>query len=71
MDGIKKLRNVIVLLVVLFVLGLVLLTIMIPMKSFIAWVIIGTQVVVILYFVALSLGLLKEVERNEKNNPQQ
>lgn len=71
MDGIKKLRNVIVLLVVLFVLGLVLLTIMIPMKSFIAWVIIGTQVVVILYFVTLSLGLLKEVERNEKNNPQQ
>lgn len=71
MDGIKKLRNIIVLLVVLFVLGLVLLTIMIPMKSFVAWVIIGTQVVVILYFVALSLGLIKEVEQYGKNNPKQ
>lgn len=68
MDRIKRLRKIIVLLIVLFVFGLVLLTMMIPMKSFISWIVIGTQAVVILYFAALSFGLVKELESHENDN---
>lgn len=71
MDRIKKLRKIIVLLIVLFVFGLVLLTMMIPAKSFTAWLVIGVQAIVVLYFAALSFGLIKEIEEHEKQNPQE
>lgn len=67
MERFRKLRHVIVLLIVLFVLDIVLLTLMIPVRTFLTWAVIATQAVVVIYFGALSLGLVKEAEENERN----
>lgn len=58
-------RRVIVLLIALFVLDTVLLTLMIPVRTFMTWAVIAIQAVVVIYFAALSLGLVKEAEENE------
>lgn len=65
MERFGKLRRVIVLLIALFVLDTVLLTLMIPVRTFMTWAVIAIQAVVVIYFAALSLGLVKEAEENE------
>lgn len=68
MDRFRKLRNIIVILTALFVVDTVLLTLMIPVRTILTWTVIATQAVVVLYFAALSFGLVKEAEENEKDN---
>ncbi len=67
MDRFGKLRRVIVLLTVLFVLDLVLLVWMIPVRTFLTWGVAVVQAVVVVYFVALSLGLVREAEERDKD----
>ncbi len=69
MDRFKKLKRVIVLLTALFSLDLVLLVLMIPVRTIMTWAVIVTQVIVVIYFCALSLAFLKESkERNENGD---
>ncbi len=65
MDRYRKLRHVIILLLVLFALGLVLLIVMIPTRSFLTWAVAVTQAIVASYFAAVSLGLLKELKEKD------
>ncbi|HIW98242.1 MAG TPA: hypothetical protein H9866_07125 [Candidatus Tidjanibacter gallistercoris] len=67
MDRFGKLRRVIVLLTVLFVLDLVLLVWMIPVRTFLTWGVAVVQAVVVVYFVALSLGLVREAEERDRD----
>ena len=66
MDRFRKLRRVVALLIVLFVLDLALLPLMIPVRSFLTWAVAATQAVVVLYFAVLSLGLIREGEDRGK-----
>lgn len=65
MERFGKLRKIVVLLIALFVLDTVVLTLMIPVRTFMTWAVIATQAVVVIYFAALSFGLVKEAEENE------
>lgn len=68
MDRFGKLRKVIILLIALFILDMALLTLMIPVRTFTTWTVIVIQSVVVIYFAALSFGLVKEAEENEKDD---
>lgn len=65
MDRFRKLRHVIVLLLVLFALGLILLIVMVPTRTFLTWAVAVTQAVVAVYFGVVSFGLLKELQEKE------
>ena len=65
MDRFRKLRHVIVLLLVLFALGLILLIVMVPTRTFLTWAVAVTQTVVAAYFGVVSFGLLKELQEKE------
>ena len=65
MDRFRKLRHVIVLLLVLFALGLILLIVMVPTRTFLTWAVAVTQAVVAAYFGVVSSGLLKELQEKE------
>lgn len=62
MGRFRRLRNVIILLIVLFALDMALLTLMIPVRTFLTWAVIVTQAIVAVYFSALSFGLLKALK---------
>lgn len=69
MDRFRKLKRIIILLAVLFTLDLVLLVLMIPVRTIMTWAVIATQVIVVVYFCALSFAFLKESkERAEKQD---
>lgn len=65
MDRYRKLRHIILILLALFALGLILLIVMIPTRTFLTWAIAVTQVIVAAYFAAVSLGLLKELQEKD------
>ena len=65
MDRFRKLRHVIVLLLVFFALGLILLIVMVPTRTFLTWAVAVTQTVVAAYFGVVSFGLLKELQEKE------
>lgn len=71
MERFKKLKRVIILLILLFVLNLIMLILMIPVRSFMTWGVIGVQLVVVLYFSAISFGLLKEVQKDKPDGDDQ
>ena len=65
MDRFRKLRHVIVLLLVVLALGLILLIVMVPTRTFLTWAVAVTQTVVAAYFGVVSFGLLKELQEKE------
>ncbi len=65
-NRIKKLKNIVILLVVIFVLGLGMLAVMIPAHNFFTISIFAVQAIVIIYFAALARGLIKDNEDYER-----
>jgi hypothetical protein len=61
----KKLKNLIFLLIGLFVLDLVILGLMIPRFTLLTWAVIFMQAVVAAYFTAIALGLIRELRETE------
>lgn len=58
-------RNIIIMLAVLFVLDTILLVLMIPTRTFMTWTVVAVQAVVFIYFSVLSFALLREVEEKD------
>lgn len=65
MERFRKLRNIIIMLAVLFVLDTILLVLMIPTRTFMTWTVVAVQAVVFIYFSVLSFALLREVEEKD------
>lgn len=68
MSRFKRLRRVILLLSVLFILDIILLVKMIPVRSLMMWLVVAVQGVVLVYFVAITMALLKENQLLEFNS---
>lgn len=68
MSRFKRLRRVILLLSVLFILDIFLLVKMIPVRSLMMWLVVAVQGVVLVYFVAITMALLKENQLLEFNS---
>ena len=68
MSRFKRLRRVILLLSVLFILDIILLVKMIPVRTLMTWLVIAVQIVVLAYFVAIAMALIKETELLEFNS---
>lgn len=62
MDRFAKIKRVVALLVVLFVVDAGLLAVTVEVRSPLAWVALGVQLVVVVYFAAVALGLLRELQ---------
>ncbi len=62
MDRFAKIKRVVALLVALFVVDAGLLAVTVEVRSPLAWVALGVQLVVVVYFAAVALGLLRELK---------
>lgn len=62
MDRFAKIKRVVALLVALFVVDAGLLAVTVQVRSPLAWVALGVQLVVVVYFAAVALGLLRELK---------
>jgi len=62
MDRFAKIKRVVALLVALFVVDAGLLAVTVEVRSPLAWVALGVQLVVVVYFAAVALGLLRELQ---------
>ena len=67
MTRFDRLRRIITLLAILFVLDIILIVMMIPVRTFLTWGVIAVQVIVVAYFIAIAAGLIKESEFHEKH----
>ncbi len=65
-NRIKRLKNIVTLLVVIFALGLAMLVMMIPVHNFFTISVLAVQAVVIIYFAVLSRGLIKDNGEQER-----
>ncbi len=69
-NRIKKLKNIVTLLVVIFVLGLGMLVMMIPAHNFFTISVIVVQAVVIIYFAVLARSLIGDNADYERADEQ-
>lgn len=65
-NRIKKLKSIVTLLIVIFVLGLVMLAMMIPAHNFFTISVLVVQTIVIIYFASLAFGLIRDNDAYER-----
>ena len=68
MTRFARLRRIIILLSILFLLDISLIVMMIPVRTFLTWGVVAVQGIVVAYFIAIAVGLIKEAELHEHSS---